>query len=79
MSEHGCPHLRRQLGRVVFANGTTHRMERCLDCGHNARGAGVWVPRGEHAAADDELPLFADYTKHARDPGWSQPSLFDGM
>ena len=78
MKNEGCPHLRRQLGRVVFADGSTHRVEMCLDCGHNARGPGVWVAKSEHYESVDDLQLLPNYQQAAQ-RHWSQPSLFDGM
>ncbi len=64
------------MGVVIFRNGVRHRMEKCLDCGANARGPGTWVPHAEHGGEDGLLPVFADYTRKS---DGHQPSLFDGL
>jgi hypothetical protein len=73
-----CPHLRRQLYRVLARDGREQVTERCLDCGGNPRGAGVWVARAEVPVDPASLPLLADYRQAAA----SQPAqrdLFEGL
>jgi hypothetical protein len=60
-----CPHLRRQLYRVVARDGREQVTERCLDCGGNPRGAGVWVARAEVSVDPATLPLLADHRQTA--------------
>jgi hypothetical protein len=69
-----CRHERSQFVRVVIADGRTQIMERCLDCGANARGLGRWVPRAELALPLEALPLLTDLRKRDR----CQPTLFGG-
>lgn len=76
-----CPHRRKQLGRVVCRDGRTLYAEKCLDCGENPRGPGVWVSHAEAIARSggppNGLPLFADY-RH-REAASGQRSLFEGL
>jgi hypothetical protein len=54
-----CPHRRTGLYKIPFVVGeraSYHIAQLCLDCGANARGRGVWVPRREVADAD-RLPV----------------------
>jgi hypothetical protein len=75
-----CPHLRRQFYRVVARNGREQVTEKCLDCGGNPRGAGVWVPRSEVPVDPDTLPLLADYRQAAAAPGRPvQRGLFEDV
>ena len=78
MKDNRCPHLRKQLGLVKHRNGA-HRMEKCLDCGANVRGAGVWVSKAECPADDSALPVFADHGKEAEGEGLRQRSLFERL
>jgi hypothetical protein len=64
-----CPHLRRQFYRVITRGGREQVTERCLDCGGNPRGAGVWVARAEVPVDPASLPLLADYRQTAASPG----------
>jgi hypothetical protein len=71
-----CPHMRKQFGRVLCADGRTQVLESCLDCGANARGPGVWVPRSELRTPPEDLPLVADYRRRPAPPGNRQGDLF---
>jgi hypothetical protein len=55
-NNHGMPgvdgcfgvHLRRQFFKHTLPDGTRyHLVERCMGCGGNVRGAGVWVKHDE--------------------------------
>jgi hypothetical protein len=75
-----CPHLRRQLYRVITLDGREPITERCLDCGGNPRGAGVWVARSEVPVDPGSLPLLADYRQAAGTPGGPvQRGLFEDI
>jgi hypothetical protein len=71
----GCSHLRRQLYRQPFIRRDSspgeHIVEKCLDCGANARGPGVFVPRAE-VADPSALPVLP-----GRQAAAQQPGLFD--
>jgi hypothetical protein len=73
-----CPHLRRQLYRVITRDGREPVTERCLDCGGNPRGASVWVARSEVPVDPATLPLLSDHRQTA--PGRpAQRGLFEDL
>jgi hypothetical protein len=75
-----CHHLRRQFYRIITRDGREPVTERCLDCGGNPRGAGVWVARSEVPVDPATLPLLADYRQAAAAPGRPvQRGLFEGI
>ncbi len=73
-----CSHLRKALYRVIIRDGRTQIAERCLDCGMNPRGPGIWVPRAEVRQPIEDLPLLADRREDDRadHSGPQQQSLF---
>jgi hypothetical protein len=75
-----CPHLRRQFYRVVARDGREQVTEKCLDCGGNPRGTGMWVPRSEVPVDPATLPLLADHRQAAAAPGRPvQRGLFEDV
>jgi hypothetical protein len=79
MTRHLCSHLRRQMGRVIFADGSVHVREQCLECGANPRGPGAWVGRSELRVPLEDLPLLDDRRGREPGPGERQRGLFDAM
>lgn len=53
-----CAHRHTRIYRHTFDPARApHLVERCVDCGTNARGAGTWVP---HAEVHDVEALLED-------------------
>jgi hypothetical protein len=69
-----CLHPRTRLVRVICRDGRTHIMEECLDCGGNARGSAIWVPRSSVPVDPESLPIAKDL-RTPEDRG-EQPLLF---
>lgn len=52
-----CSHRYTRMYRHVFDPARPpHVVERCVECGHNPRGAGTWVPHAEVGGAVADLP-----------------------
>lgn len=71
-----CRHERREFARVIGADGRTQVMERCLDCGDNARGPGKWVAASQVPVDPATLPVARDL-RSAEAKG-EQRTLFGG-